>query len=286
MPDDLGGGWKGRAVEAELDFARGGGRTFLRRQSVPYPFHVTRPHYLDPGLTELATLYLQSASGGLYPGDGLSLALAAAAGSAAHVTSQAATVVNGSSDQLTGRGRASITTRLDLPDTAFLALTTDPHILFPDADLAIETQVRLGRDAAAIIAEGFAVHDPAGAGRPFAALAAATRVVTPEGRALVDDRGAITGAAFAGQSSPLGPYRALGSVLILGIAARAMDLAAIDRAFDDIGVLAGATRLPNDAGTAIRLLAMDGGRLAVGLERGFAIGFEVLLGVPPARRRK
>ena len=55
-------------TEADFVFARGGGKTFLLRQFAPYPFHVARPHRLDAARPDLATLYLQSASGGLYRG--------------------------------------------------------------------------------------------------------------------------------------------------------------------------------------------------------------------------
>ena len=41
----------------------------------PIPFHVTRPFYLDAQRPDLATLYLQSSSGGVYGGDDLSLTL-------------------------------------------------------------------------------------------------------------------------------------------------------------------------------------------------------------------
>jgi urease accessory protein len=54
-----------RRIEASLRFATGGGRTVLVHQHVPYPFHVTRAFHLDPSRPDLATLYLQSASGGL-----------------------------------------------------------------------------------------------------------------------------------------------------------------------------------------------------------------------------
>ena len=66
----------------------------LLRQHVPYPFHVTRPFYLDAQRPDLATLYLQSSSGGVYGGDDLSLTLDIRAGAAAQVTTQAATIVH------------------------------------------------------------------------------------------------------------------------------------------------------------------------------------------------
>ena len=31
------------AIEASLQFSKGGGRTVLTRQRIPYPFHATRP---------------------------------------------------------------------------------------------------------------------------------------------------------------------------------------------------------------------------------------------------
>ena len=57
------------SVEALLHFCRAGGRTVLAGQRLPYPFHATRTFYLDRANPEIATLYLQSASGGLYRGD-------------------------------------------------------------------------------------------------------------------------------------------------------------------------------------------------------------------------
>ena len=62
---------KGRDVEALLSVDQAGGRTTLRRQQVGYPLHVTRGFYLDAERPDLLTLYLQSASGGLYAGDQL-----------------------------------------------------------------------------------------------------------------------------------------------------------------------------------------------------------------------
>ena len=66
----------------------------LSRQRLPYPFHATRPFYLDRERPEIATLYLQSASGGLYRGDSVALSIIADPHSAAHITTQASTIVH------------------------------------------------------------------------------------------------------------------------------------------------------------------------------------------------
>ncbi|MDX7950796.1 urease accessory protein UreD [Lichenihabitans sp. Uapishka_5] len=268
-----------RAVDATLRFARGGGRTFLARQAIPYPFHITRPHHLDLGQPDLATLYLQSASGGLYGGDRLTLAIAAGPEARAHVTSQAATVVH------TGRD-IRVETHIDVAAGAWLALTTDPYILFPGTDLSVSTNVTLAPGATAILAEGFSPHDPAARGAPFAHLSTATRIDAAGGGVLVDEQSHIDGPAFAAPSSPLGSYGAMGMVFILGDAAQALDAGGLEAALDAIDVLAGASRLPGGAGWGVRLLARDGGRLSRGVDLVFTAGFTLLVGCAPARRRK
>lgn len=269
------------AIAATLRFAKGGGRTFLAHQSVPYPFHITRPHYLDAAMPDLATLYLQSAAGGYYRGDRLALSIQAARETRAHVTSQAGTVVHS-----TMGGRIQVGTRLEVAPDAVLALTTDPYILFPGTDLEVTTAVTLAPGAAALVAEGFSVHDPSARAAPFGRLSVSTRIVDQDDRALVDERSCIDGAAYAAAQSPLGPFRAMGAVFILGTVAHALDPMGIESALDAVEVLAGCSRLPNQAGWAVRLLARDGGHLRRGLEVAFAIGFETLVGTRPAYRRK
>jgi urease accessory protein len=266
-------------IAASLHFARGGGRTFLLRQHVPYPFHITRPHAsADSG--QLATLILQSAAGGLYRGDRLGLDIGAGAGARAHVVSQAATVVHAA------RGRGVVVeTRLDAAPGALLAVTTDPHILFPDARLSIRTDVTFEPSATVIVAEGFATHDPTGAHRAFGHLAMRCRVARRDDVCLVDDVGVIDGLAFASDDSPLGPYRAMGSVMILGNAATGLDVERLDVALTALGVLAGATTLPNGAGLGLRLLAEGGGPLARGLHTIVRAAFEAATGHPMPPRR-
>ena len=72
-----------RLVSGRLDLAfaaDGDGRTYLQRQYASYPFHVCRVHYHDKDHPGLATLYVQSCSGGIYEDDRLDLTLATAAG--------------------------------------------------------------------------------------------------------------------------------------------------------------------------------------------------------------
>jgi urease accessory protein len=274
------------AVEASLHFSYGGGRTVLARQRIPYPFHATRPFYLDQARPDLATLYLQSAAGGLYRGDRVALSITAEPGSAAHVTTQAATIVH-----RTHGFRVEQITRIEVGEHAFIALTPDPLVLFPGAEISCATEITLAAGGRAILTDGISHHDPEGLGpesfaRSFERYNNAVVVRDADGRVLLNDRGSITGEATFGPSSPLGPYRAVGTVFVLGLGAEHCDAELFEKPLAAIGCVAGFSKLPNNAGIGSRVLAANGGALARGLEATFATAFEALLGVPPARRRK
>jgi len=279
------------AREASLHFSYGGGRTVLGRQHVPYPFHATRAFYLDQARTDLATLYLQSAAGGLYRGDRVALSISAGPRSAAQVTTQAATIVH-----RTDGFPVEQTTRLEVGEDAFLAWTPDPLVLFPGAEISCATEITLSASGSAILTDGLSHHDPQGpgpktlgqksSGRPFERYSNAVVVRDAAGRILLNDRGCLVGEAMFAPSSPLGPYGAVGTVLVLGCGAERCDPELLEKRLAACGCLAGFSALPNKAGLGSRVLAANGGALARGLEAAFVIAFESLLGVPPVRRRK
>jgi urease accessory protein len=272
----------GREIESNLRFEYGGGRTFLQHQRVPYPFHITRPHALDAKRPDLATLILQSVSGGLYDGDELTLNIVAGEGALAQVTSQAATVVHGAVEDGT-----VVCTRIQAAQAAFLSVSHDPYVLFPDATLSVRTDVTLGSRATIIVAEGFAAHDPKGTMRPFGRLSVRCRIVDEAGKLAVDEAGTIDGAVFFGSGSPLGQYRAMGTVMVLGEAgARLGRCVDLGRQLDCLGVLGGATILPNETGLCVRLLAGGGGQLAKGLDVIVAAAFEASFDHPPPGQRR
>lgn len=253
----------------------------LSQQVVPYPFHITRPFRMYPERPDIATLYLQSASGGLYRADRLNLDITAKPGSWAHVTTQSATVVHD-----TGAFAARQDTRLAIADDAVLALHPDPMILFPGSALDLDTHIVLGPDARALVSEGFASHDPSGMSRPFSRITLSLRIDAQDGRILVNERSSLDGAALAGPASPMGAYAAYGSMVILGRLDGRPDIAALQAAAEGTGCLCGASPLPNAAGLAVRVLARNGGALSTGMDAVFAVAFAALFGLAPARRRK
>lgn len=251
MPDDGDGR---RRVAARLRFARAGGRTTLLDQFVPYPFHVTR--VLRAGAGDPASVYLQSASGGIYADDHLSLSVAVAEGAAAHLTTQSATIVHDT------RGKpARLTTAATVTSGGFLALLPDPLVLFPGACIALHTDVTMADGAKALLADSACLHDPGGEGRPFDSLSASVTVRDAAGRIRLMDRSNIHGNALGGLAV-LGRYRAWGLLLVLAPPEDWPDQQSIEDAAAAAGCRAGASPGPHEIGLAVRLAGPDGGTLA------------------------
>lgn len=270
-----------REAEALLVAELAGGRTVLRRQHVGYPFHITRAFQLDPRRPELATLYLQSASGGLYAADRLKLDLTVGDRAALHLTTQASTVVHD------GRGLGSTMQQsVTVQEKAFCAVVSDPYVLFPGANLHVVTTAKVASGATLIMAEGFAAHDPLRRGGTFARFSTDTRITGADGRLLVFDRGNIGGDELSAGCGASGGMTAAGSLLMIAPSDRLADIAEIEAAADDCGCLVGVTAAPNGAGLAMRLLAGDGGTLMRGIEAAFHIVARAALGIDLAPRRK
>ncbi|MEA2913688.1 MAG: urease accessory protein [Bradyrhizobium sp.] len=268
-------------AEALLVAELAGGKTVLRRQHVGYPFHVTRAFQLDRMRPDLATLYLQSASGGLYAGDRLKFDLVVGAGAALNLTTQASTVVHD------GRGSGSMMHHsVTVKNDAFCAIISDPYVLFPGASLHIGTIAAVATAAIFIMAEGFAAHDPHRRGGTFTRFSTDTRIMRPDGRRMVFDRGSVCGEHLSASCGAVGGMAAAGSVLMIAPPDQLADIAEIEAAADSCGCLAGVTAAPNRAGLAMRLLAPDGGTLIRGIEAAFHLAARAALGVDLAPRRK
>jgi urease accessory protein len=271
----------GREAEALLVAEYAGGRTILRRQHVGYPLHVTRAFYLDRPRSDLATLYLQSASGGLYAGDRLKLDLVVERNAALNLTTQASTVVHH------GRGIGSEQRQvIKVKDGAFCAVVTDPYILFPGARLSLKSSVEVAADGVLFMAEGFAVHDPLQGGGRFDRFSSETLILRPDGTRLLSEAGDIGGGEIAAGFGALGGSTAVATVLVIAPPERCPDIARLEGSVDRCGCIAGATAAPNAAGVVMRLLAPDGGTLAAGIEVAFHVASEAALGFDLARRRK
>ncbi len=269
----------------DVGFARAeDGRTYLDRQFAGYPFHLCRPHYYAGDPAGMATLYLQSCSGGIYKGDRLHARIVAGEAAQAHVTTQAATIVHD-----TEGDDAVQETLLEAGAGALLEYLPDPLVLFPGASLSTRLRARVHERAALVLGDSFIPHDPAGCGRLFDRLDAEIRVENEDGRPLARDRfdlrGSLLAAALPGIN---GAFMAQGTVFVIGRTAPAeATAAALREALDGIGdIYAGASTLPNGCGAVARLWAADGVALRAGMGAAWAAARRSLVGSTPAPRRK
>jgi urease accessory protein len=268
----------------ELGFAvAGDGVTRLSRQFASYPFHLCRPFRFAGDPPELATLYVQSCSGGIYDGDRLSLRIEAPARAQLHVTTQAATIVR----SMRGAG-ARQETVLEAEAGSLVEYLPDPLILFPAARLETSLRVLADREARLITSEAFLLHDPLGLKRPFANLVSLLEIrERASGRLLFRDRFAVRGTDWT-RRIPGVTGDAVGTATVVVLDRDAAGLIdPLRSALDAVpGLWGGASSLPREAGVVCRFLAQDGRALRAGLDGLWRTARLHWTGVEPRTRRK
>ena len=274
-------------VSGKLDLAFAAdadGRSYLHRQYASYPFHVCRVHYHDNDHPGLATLYLQSCSGGIYEDDRLELTLSTAQDAEAYVSTQAATVVHSMPS-----GSACQRVRVACEGGSYLEYLPDPQILFPGSRCRSEIAVRLSGDAVALVSDSFLTHDPAGRDEMFSAYFSEIVVEDETGKSLAIDRLKVNGEAFRDSCPGIsGRYKAQGTMIVAGLDFPMSGVAAelhkirLDR---DVAVI-GCSLLPNSAGVLVRVLAADGAALKLALHQAWCAARLALKGSVPQERRK
>lgn len=203
-----------------------------------------------------------------------------AAGAAAHITTQSATIVHDCRD---APARLAVTATIG--EDGFLALLPDPLVLFPGAVFDNTTDLTLHPGGRAILTDAASLHDPRGEGRPFRRFHGAVIVRDAAGVVRLADRGYVDGAALGG-AGVLGQWRAWGLLLVLGSAPLLPDGAALEMAAEAAGCLAGASAAAGGIGLAVRLLGPDGGTLGRCLAALAAEAAEALAGCRLSLRGK
>lgn len=257
-----------RATDAEapseaqlaLRFGHAGGRTFVARQRVAYPFHLGRSLHMPGDPVDMPTYYVQSCSGGIFERDRLAWRVELAMGSKLHLSTAASTVVH----SMTG-GDAQQAVTFDLGAGCVLEYLPDPIILFPGARYRTRLTLRVADSACAIAWDAVIAHDPHDAAQVFDCMDSQLRIVRAQADTLCAlDRYRISGAALPGV---MGSFRCHGSLLALAPRETIPGLCetlrmALAQCED---VYAGATSLPHQRGAWVRVLARDASALRIAL---------------------
>lgn len=284
-PLSAAGRFGGRPAAMNLEFARApDGMTHIASQYAAYPFHICRPFRYENDPAGMATVYMQSASGGLYEHERLETTLIADENAAAHVTSQASTIVH---EMQGGRAQQDVTLRVEA--NAWLEYLPDPLILFPGARVDSRVRLVLAAGAQAIVADSFLAHDSKAAGRVFDRLNSEVRIETTTGRLLACDAFAVEGSAFRDSLSLGGRgFATHGSMAMLSVTAATDEaLAGIRAQFESSDeCYGGVSLLPNGAGVWARLVARDGAAMRRTMIAIWASMRRSMTGVEPVVRRK
>ncbi len=240
----------GEAAQLALDFARArSGRTFLRRQYVAFPFHLTRPFDDGNGLFVI----LQSLGAGLLQGDRFSAGIIAGEGTTVAVRTQGATIAHSmpADDALQH-------VRLDAHPGSRLVWQPRPLVLFPGARVRTSLEVVVHDGAEVVWCDAFLVHDAGNPGKHFTSLQSETVVRADNGTLMALERARTTGRELA--STGVAVH---GTVGLVGGGAAAPGLAdALGEAVMLSGAYAGVSSLPGECGFLVRILADDGAMLA------------------------
>jgi urease accessory protein len=229
----------------------------------------------------MATLYLQSSSGGLYGDDLLRLDVIAGAGTAAHLTTQASTVVHHARG-----GSSSLVVTLELKTGALLEYMPDPTILFAGAALASRIEVQMAQDAVLMLSDCALVHDPDGAGLPFDRFCADIAISGPDGLPLLIERLDVAGRDWIRRTRALPAH---GLFLVAGVdqaTALADQIAAVLNGVDTDEVYAASAALPEREIVLVRFLCANGALLTRTQHTIWHAARTALTGLPPQPRRK
>lgn len=266
-----------RPAMLDLSFVRRGAETRIDRRRFRWPYVLTRSFVLDGDPARLRSVILQSSSGAMNGDDRLSQRIAVGQGAAAHVATQAATVVNRSDPGL------GTTERIDLQvaEGGYLEFLPDPRILLPGAVLTQRLDLVLAQGAAAIVSDSFTLHCPTGAVPIPARYRSDIMLRRPGGRPLVRDRQALPDVA------PDAPYHA-GLYLAWDAPPDQARVVSDDlsRALEAVdGLYGAASPLPNGVGVGVRLLARTAPALRAGLQMTWRRGRQILFGAAPGPGR-
>lgn len=282
----LGVGAPGKVGLLDIALAPHHGVTRVQRQYQRAPLHIYRPIYLDPHQPGMAFIFTQQSGDGFVQGDRYRLDIDCAPGSAAHITTQAATKVY--------TARQNFVTQLvnlRAGAGAVLEYLPDPVVPFRGSRLFQRTCVTADPDSTVMLSDtllpGRIAHGEAHA---YDLYWAETEVRRPDGTLLFADVLRLHPAAGDDPKSIglLGSYDVLATLYII---TRQVDPAALVCLMRSVlaacpAVLAGATELPDGCGTSIRLLGTSSTAVQAALRSAWSAARLELLGAPAPNLRK
>ena len=269
----------------ELAFRRDGcGRAVLRERRQRFPLRMTVPFQLDAQAPDMAFVYVQNPTGGVFAGDRLRIAVTADAGARVHLTTQSATKLY----RMDG-GEAFQEIDLALAEGAYVEHLPDPLIPHAGARYRQRTRIDLAPGAICVTGETLAPGRRAHGERFAYDVVELQTDVRRHGRQLCSEtlhlepaRARPDRAGMLGDGDYLITLFALAPERDASALAAAMDIALADTP----GVRGAAGTLPSGAGSFARALAPDAPLAERALRAAWAAARWTLLGLQLGAPRK
>ncbi|GAA1935528.1 urease accessory protein UreD [Kitasatospora viridis] len=284
-PTALGVGRPGKIGLLELGFERVGGRTELVDHYQKSPLQIMRPLYFDPARPDLAVTFLMSTGGGIVQADRLRTDLRCGAGTAVHLTTQAATKIH--------RMDADYATQivnLTAEEGSYVEYLPEPTIPHRDSRCYQRSVITVAPSATVLASEtvlaGRLAHGERNAYQVFAADLEWRR---PDGRLFAVDTVRLEPGGAGGVTGPavLAGHDLLSTFYAVSPLAPATEIAdALHDALDGSGLPFGVSVLPEDAGAWLRVLGDDPPAVAAAVRRAWDAVRRLLIGAPAPALRK
>jgi urease accessory protein len=266
----------------ELSFEPAASGTVLARDFATAPFHVSGTLDADPH-PEAATVFVQSPTGGVVQGDRRAVDVAVGPGAVAHVSTQSSTKV-----QSMNANYAATDTTLSVASGGHLDYVPEPTILHADTRYSAETTLDVAADATAVVGDIVVPGRLArGEAFDFERYHSRLRAEGPDGLLFEDATRLAPAERNANAPGVLGEFDVHGTLFAVAPGADAGALSdALHDAVADREARAGATELPNGAGTVVRALGDRAETTQAALHAAWDRARRELLGHPAPVRRK
>jgi len=272
-------------VDLHLEFdVTKDGKTYINRQFSRYPYHICRAQYIDTRPSGLATVYVQSSSGGIFESDDLYSKIVTRPGAQAHITTQASTIVH----SMYG-AKAKQSLYLESEEGSYLEFLPDPLILFPESDLKSLVYIRHHPESTILYCDGFCQHDPRQQSEPFRRFLSQVVVEDHNNELLCLDRYAVTGEEFStGAPGIMGSCAIQSTFLVLVNTSFVQDIChlLISDMRSSSHAYIGVTVLPSNCGVLVRTIASEVFSAKQVINQVWEIARDHILGHSPSPRRK
>ena len=232
----------------------------------------------------MASVYIQSTAGGIFSNDRLKSRFHALPDSAAHVTSQASTIVH-----RMDHGNADLSVVIRAESDSFLEYLPDPIILFPKSRLISKVLIQLDPQATVLMSDSFLIHDPNERGDVFSEFRNEIEVKGLDGKLLCRDRNILTGSMYTGEMlGVMGSNRVHGTFFLLrqNLPVESICTEFRKESEKQLETYTGISVLPNNCGIWARAVSVDSVSLRATLHCLWRVARKLTVGTFPNDRKK